>query len=107
MRLRNAYRLQVETMRFMLGRVLPAGTRISNPQGGFVLWVELPRGVDAIELLQRAFSEKISLTPGMLFSATRKFRNFIRINCGHPWDARIEHAVERIGGLVRELLPSG
>ena len=106
-RLRNAYRLQVETMRFMLGRVLPAGTRISNPQGGFVLWVELPRGVDAIELLQRAFSEKISLTPGMLFSATRKFRNFIRINCGHPWDARIEHAVERIGGLVRELLPSG
>ena len=64
-------------------------------------------GLDAIELLQRAFSEKISLTPGMLFSATRKFRNFIRINCGHPWDARIEHAVERIGGLVRELLPSG
>jgi DNA-binding transcriptional MocR family regulator len=105
-RLRNAYRLQVEQMRFMLARVLPAGTRISNPQGGFVLWLELPRGVDAVELLQNAIHENISLTPGMLFSATRKFRNFIRINCGHPWSERIERAVERLGELVHAMIPS-
>ncbi|MCP5430926.1 MAG: aminotransferase class I/II-fold pyridoxal phosphate-dependent enzyme [Chromatiaceae bacterium] len=57
-RLRRAYRLQVEKMRFMLARHLPEGTRISNPQGGFVLWVEMPRGIDALELLNRALREK-------------------------------------------------
>ena len=84
-------------------RHLPEGTRITNPQGGFVLWVELPRGVDALELLNRSLAEGISLTPGMMFSATRKFRNFVRVSCGHPWDRRIENAVVRLGELVREL----
>jgi DNA-binding transcriptional MocR family regulator len=103
-RLRSAYRVQVDKMRFMLARHLPAGTRISNPQGGFVLWIELPRGTDALELLQRAMAENISLTPGMMFSATRKYRNFIRINCGHPWDQRIEGAVVRLGELVAAVI---
>lgn len=102
-RLRSAYRLQVEKMRFMLSRHLPAGSRISNPQGGFVLWIELPRGIDALELLDRALAENISLTPGMMFSATRKFRNFIRVNCGHPWDQRIEDAVVRLGELIDDM----
>ena len=78
------YRLQVEKMRFMLARHLPEGTRISNPQGGFVLWVEMPRGIDALNC-QLGAARKISLTPGMMFSATRKFRNFVRVNCGYPW----------------------
>ncbi|MCP5313021.1 MAG: PLP-dependent aminotransferase family protein [Chromatiaceae bacterium] len=106
-RLRGQYRQQVETMRFMLARHLPAGTRISDPQGGFVLWVELPRGVDAFELVNRALQEQISVMPGMMFSATRKFRNFIRVNCGNPWDARIERAVERLGQLVAEIAGGG
>lgn len=104
LRLRSAYRLQVEKMRFMLARHFPPGTRISNPQGGFVLWVEMPRGLEALELLNRALQEKISLTPGMMFSATRKFRNFVRLNCGHPWDPRIEHAIERLAELIREMM---
>jgi DNA-binding transcriptional MocR family regulator len=101
-RLRRAYRLQVEKMRFTLARHLPDGVRISEPQGGFVLWVELPRGIDSLELLQAALAEGISLTPGLLFSATRRYRNYIRVNCGHPWDQRIEDGVVRLGALVRE-----
>ena len=57
--------------------------------------------------LNRALRENISLTPGMMFSATRKFRNFVRVNCGYPWDERIEHAVIRLGELVREMAHSG
>ncbi len=102
-RLRSAYRLQVEKMRFMLLKHFPPGTRITSPQGGFVLWVELPRGVDALELVNRALRENISLMPGMMFSATRKYRNYVRVNCGTPWDARIENAVVRLGELLCEM----
>lgn len=106
-RLRRAYRQQVDKMRFMLAQHFPKGTRISNPKGGFVLWVEMPRGIDALELLNRALQEQISFTPGMMFSATRKFRNFMRVSCGHPWDERIEAAVVRLAELIGELAAEG
>jgi len=34
----------------------PDGTRVSAPRGGFVLWVELPGGVDALVLQERALA---------------------------------------------------
>jgi len=41
------------------------------------------------------------ITPGILSSATRHYRNFIRVNCGHPWSEQIEDAVLRLSALVR------
>lgn len=104
-RLRAAYHEQVQKMRFVLGRHFPAGTRVTNPQGGFVLWVELPPGVDCLEVFSRALAANIGITPGVLFSATRRYRNAIRINCGYPWSAAIEQAVIRLGGIVAALQP--
>jgi DNA-binding transcriptional MocR family regulator len=38
-----------------------------------------------------------------MFTNTGRYRNFIRLNCGHRWTARLEAAVARLGRLVREL----
>jgi DNA-binding transcriptional MocR family regulator len=99
-RLRNAYRTQTEQMRFMLAQHLPRGTRISHPRGGFVLWVEMPRGNDCIEVFNRALEQGISLLPGILFSAARRYKNFIRISCGHPWSETLERAVMQLAGMI-------
>jgi len=101
-KLRNAYRTQVDKMRFMIAQNFPKGTRISNPRGGFVLWVELPRGTDCIDVFNRALEKGVSLTPGILFSATRRYRNFIRISCGHPWNAEIEQAIIDLASVVTD-----
>jgi DNA-binding transcriptional MocR family regulator len=102
-RLRKAYREQVEKMRFMIGKAFPDGTRVTNPEGGFVLWVQLPDRGDSLKLFNMAIQEKISFTPGLLFSSTRKYRDFIRINCGFPWNHDIEQAILRLGELVHRL----
>ncbi len=102
--LRRALKQQVERMRHELTRVLPEGTRISQPQGGFVLWVELPRGIDATELFRRCLEQGVNILPGALFSPTRKFRNCIRISCGHPWNDVIADGVERLGRLAGEMV---
>jgi len=81
-------------------RAFPAGTRLSDPRGGYFLWVELPPGVDALKLHARAMREGISMAPGPMFSAAREFTNALRINCGHPWDASLAHAIERLGKLI-------
>ena len=77
----------------------PKGTRVSDPKGGGVLWVELPPGNDSETLFQKALEDNISISPGSLFSATNKFRRFIRISYGIPWTQEVETGVESLGKL--------
>ena len=100
---RQTFRHQVERMREAIVESFPPGIGLSRPQGGFVLWCELPSKVDAVELFQQARTAGISLAPGPLFAPGGGFRNFIRINCGHPWSPQIERAVGILGHLVRRL----
>lgn len=101
--LRQHYRHQVERMREAIVESFPENIGLSRPQGGFVLWCELPARVDSIELFRRARAAGISLAPGPLFSSQNDHRNFIRLNCGHPWNAQIERSVGILGHLVKRL----
>jgi DNA-binding transcriptional MocR family regulator len=78
----------------------PPGTRVTEPAGGFVLWLELPPQVDSLQLRTDALREKISTAPGPLFSARREFRNYLRINCGLRWTGSFEKAVKTLGRLA-------
>jgi DNA-binding transcriptional MocR family regulator len=79
----------------------PDGTRAANPAGGFVLWVELPPGGDALALYENAMQENISITPGPLFSASDRYRNCLRLNGGRTWTPAIERALARLGALAK------
>lgn len=102
-RLRKTFRSQVEKARFMIARLFPDGTRISDPKGGFVLWIELPRKIHCFEVYNKALEHNIGITPGMLFSATRKFKNYIRINCGFPWTRQTEQALEQLADIINDM----
>lgn len=100
---RQAYRHQVLKMREAIIESFPEGIGLSRPKGGYLLWCELPGKVDAIKLFRQAREAGISIAPGPLFSPTGDFRNFVRLNCGYPWNAQIERAVGILGHLVRKL----
>lgn len=85
-------------------RYFPAGTCLTVPQGGYFLWVKLPDGVDALQLHHLAAANGISIAPGPIFSAQRNFKDYIRLNYGHIWDAQIEAGLATLGKLVRHLL---
>ena len=99
-RLRIAMREQVEKGRYMIARNFPEGTRISHPHGGNVLWVAMPDGCDCIDIFNKALEHNIAITPGILFSATRQFRNYLRINCGSPWNEANVNALKTLGQIV-------
>jgi DNA-binding transcriptional MocR family regulator len=82
-----------------VGRYFPPGTRVSQPEGGHFLWVEMPDGIDSFALYDAAMSHGISITPGPIFSATGKYLNCIRLNAA-SWSARVEQAVETLGRLA-------
>jgi DNA-binding transcriptional MocR family regulator len=86
-----------------LGEYFPRGTRTTQPQGGMMVWVELPRKVKALELYQRALAEHIVIAPGPIFSARQGLTNFIRLNAAQDCDERVERALQRLGHLATEL----
>lgn len=102
-RLRVQFREQTARMREAVVETFPEGIGLSRPQGGFLLWCELPKQVDSVKLSRQARASGISIAPGPLFSADGSFTHFIRLNCGYPWEARIERSVGILGDLVRRM----
>lgn len=101
---RRLYAGNVDRMSQAIAEAFPAPLKITRPQGGFVLWVELPKRVEALQLDDLALAAGISIAPGPMFSAKQSFRNFIRISCAHPWSDRMQEAVGTLGELVKKLL---
>jgi DNA-binding transcriptional MocR family regulator len=99
-KLRKAYAQQASLMKAMVKRFFPAGTKMSDPVGGYVLWVELPPEVDSMRLYQLALENGITIGPGYMFSTTPSYYNFIRLNYSYPWTEQVEAAVITLGQLV-------
>jgi len=101
-RLRTNLATQVDCVRQAVAKYFPEGTRISRPAGGYMLWVELPPTVDALKLYRVALTQNISILPGAVFSATNRFKNHIRINCGHTWSDMYDRALLTLGRLCEK-----
>jgi len=101
--IRRIYARQVAQVRDAVGRHFPRGTRVTRPEGGFVLWVEMPEEVDAFRLYEEALRKGISIAPGTIFTTTGdKFSNCIRLNAAF-WSERIEQALETLGGMAEAI----
>jgi len=82
-----------------IAKHFPKGTKVTRPQGGYFLWVELPATVDALALHQRALAQGISVAPGHLFSADRRFAHHLRLNYGHHDADALRAALQKLGQL--------
>ncbi len=98
--LRRTYERQIESMRAAVGRYFPTATRMTHPQAGCVLWLELPEEIDATLMYERAIADNLAYVPGELFSPSGMYRNCLRLNCGNPHTPEIEDAVRRLGALM-------
>ncbi|MFK4136716.1 GntR family transcriptional regulator MpaR [Pseudomonas luteola] len=99
-KLRHALETQQGAMLASAARHFPKETRVTRPNGGYFLWFEFPEAVDTLQLFRLALAQGISLAPGPIFSATRRFRNCARFNYGHPWTQRSEKAMELLGRMI-------
>jgi DNA-binding transcriptional MocR family regulator len=82
--LRVALWRSVDATREEVIRSFPEGTRVSQPEGGFVLWIQLPESYDGLDVAARAAAGGIAILPGAAFSASLQYRSYIRLACGHP-----------------------
>jgi DNA-binding transcriptional MocR family regulator len=99
-RLRRSLATQQAALLGALRRYWRGGYSVTRPDGGYFVWLELPRGVDSLELHRRALEDGISLAPGPIFSPRREYMNCVRLNYGHPWTPALERAVQRLAELA-------
>ncbi len=87
-----------------LEREMPDGVRFTRPAGGLFLWVELPGGVDARELLLACIERNVAFVPGGSFFPNRGHENTMRLNFSNMPPDRIDEGVRRLGAVLREFL---
>lgn len=99
-RLRKALHIQSLKYSQTIKKYFPEDICISQPKGGFVLWIELDEDVNAFKLYREAIKEKVSIAPGQIFSTGDQFQNYIRISFGFPFDDEIDCGLKKLGNLA-------
>lgn len=102
--LRATISARVDDARGLIAQSFPKGTRVTDPAGGYILWLELPPAVDSRALFDACVAERICIAPGTMFSATDRFRHCIRLGVGGRWDDACRKALRRIGEIADSML---
>lgn len=98
--------LHTQALRYVqaICEYFPEGIRITRPQGGFVIWIELNKKINTYKLHKRALKHNIGITPGAIFSSQGKlYENCFRISYGKPWSNEIEQGIQTLGKLIRDM----
>lgn len=101
--LRSTIAARVDEARSLIAEHFPRGTRVTDPPGGYILWVEFPCGLDSTALFRACLAEHICIAPGTMFSATGRYRHCIRLGVGGRWSDAHRRALQRIGELAQRL----
>ncbi|MFP2420603.1 PLP-dependent aminotransferase family protein [Pseudescherichia vulneris] len=99
-KMRQNYQSNMETYTCWLRQYFPCGICVTRPEGGFMLWVELPEIVDMVCVAKQLCELKIQVAPGSLFSASGKYRNCLRINCALPTSDKHREVMEKLGEAI-------
>lgn len=83
-----------------ISQYFPDDTKVTKPQGGLHLWVELNKQTDTVELYNTAMAHKISIAPGRMFTLQNQYNNCLKLNCGLLWNERVEGALKQLGALA-------
>jgi len=101
---RMAYQENVYNFKQLIKCNFPDGTLISEPRGGFILWVCLPETVNVVALQERALMAGVTIVPGEVFSGTDHFKNYLRISCAVPWTEDVKNAIRALGKMACEMV---
>ncbi len=98
--------LHTQSLRYVQAIIdyFPADSKVSRPQGGFVLWVQLNKKVNAFKLRTEAMKHHISVVPGKIFSPSGGYNNCIRVSFGKPWDADADYGLMMLGKIIKKMI---
>src|SRR5271163_2617379 len=100
-RMRKVYALRLAALDEALRKHMPAGTRWTKPDGGMCLWLELPPGFDASELLIHAKERGVLFAPGRYFYVQNPLPNTLRFGYAGLDEKQIARGIATLADILR------
>lgn len=100
--IQQIYRERREVMLAALAEHFPPGTHWIRPDGGLFLWVTLPQGVNAAELLPEALAARVAFVPGAPMFPNGGGENTLRLNFSNATPERIREGIARLGRVLHQ-----
>ena len=100
----QVYRRRRDTIVQAISRELPAGVQVLSPQGGLFVWLRLPEGVSAVQLLPLAAEEGVEYAPGpRFFPQPADGARYMRLNFATQTPEGIDEGIRRLGRAMQRL----
>lgn len=80
--------------------LFPDDVVYTRPQGGLFIWAEMPAGIDAVLMLQKAVERKVAYVPGTYFCSDGGHLNTLRLNFSNSTEEQIETGMS----ILREIV---
>ncbi|WP_036837125.1 PLP-dependent aminotransferase family protein [Polaromonas sp. CF318] len=105
--IRALYKSQRDAMLAAMQRDMPEGVSWNTPAGGMFLWVRLPEGMNAIDLLPKAVERNVAFVPGWAFYADHADARTLRLSFVTSSVEQINIGIAALAAAIREQLPTG
>lgn len=102
-KIKNAYRKKRDVMLEAMEKYFPKEVKWTKPEGGMFVWVTLPEGMSAKEILPKAVEKKVAYVEGSSFFVNGG-ENHMRINFSHESPEEIVKGIKRLGEVIKEEL---
>jgi len=100
-KMRKVYAARLLALDEALRKHMPEGTRWTRPEGGMCLWLELPPGFDASELLIHAKERGVLFAPGRYFYVQNPLPNTLRLGYAGLDEKQIARGVATLADILR------
>src|ERR1700740_1197443 len=100
-KMRKVYALRLSALDEALRKHMPEETRRPRPEGGMCLWLELPPGFVASELLIHSKERGVLFAPGRYFYAQNPLPNTLRLGYAGLDEKQIARGVAILAELLR------
>jgi DNA-binding transcriptional MocR family regulator len=100
-KMRRLYERRLIVLEDSLKRHMPEGVRWTRPEGGMCLWLDLPPGFDASELLIHVRERGVLFAPGRYFYFQNPQPNTLRLGFSSLNEGNIKRGVATLGELLR------
>jgi DNA-binding transcriptional MocR family regulator len=100
-KMRKVYASRLSALDEALRKHMPEGTRWTRPDGGMCLWLELPPGFDASELLIHAKERGVLFAPGRYFYVQNPLPNTLRLGYAGLDEKQIARGIATLSDLLR------
>jgi 2-aminoadipate transaminase len=101
----GVYRAKRDAMLEALDEHLHGVVTWSRPKGGLFIWVRLPEGVNATQLLEAAQAAGVTYLPGANFSPEGKGANYLRLSFAYLSPESIREGIAVLARVIKTAQP--